>query len=52
MGPTSAAEKMQSDVARGRVLIADDDPLMRMDLAEMLTEEGNWPGRCGRVAAR
>ena len=40
MGPTSAAEKVQSDVARGRVLIADDDPLIRMDLAEMLTEEG------------
>jgi len=40
MGPTSAAEKVQSDVARRRVLIADDDPLMRMDLAEMLTEEG------------
>ncbi|HEY4992373.1 MAG TPA: response regulator, partial [Nakamurella sp.] len=27
-------------MARGRVLIADDDPLIRMDLAEMLTEEG------------
>ncbi|HEY5152154.1 MAG TPA: response regulator, partial [Mycobacterium sp.] len=27
-------------MARRRVLIADDDPLMRMDLAEMLTEEG------------
>jgi len=40
MGPTSAAEKVQSDVARRRVLIADDDPLIRMDLAEMLTEEG------------
>jgi len=40
MGPTSAAEKVQPDVARRRVLIADDDPLMRMDLAEMLTEEG------------
>jgi len=40
MGPTSAAEKVRSDVARRRVLIADDDPLMRMDLAEMLTEEG------------
>ena len=40
MGPTSAAEKVQPDVARGRVLIADDDPLIRMDLAEMLTEEG------------
>ena len=40
MGPTSAAEKVQPDVARRRVLIADDDPLMRTDLAEMLTEEG------------
>jgi len=40
MGPTSAAEKVQSDVARRRVLIADDDPVIRMDLAEMLTEEG------------
>jgi AmiR/NasT family two-component response regulator len=40
MGPTSAAEKVQPDVARRRVLIADDDPLIRMDLAEMLTEEG------------
>ncbi len=27
-------------MARRRVLIADDDPLMRMDLSEMLTEEG------------
>ena len=27
-------------MARRRVLIADDDPLIRMDLAEMLTEEG------------
>jgi hypothetical protein len=40
MGPTSAAEKVQPDVARRRVLIADNDPLMRTDLAEMLTEEG------------
>jgi len=40
MGPTSAAEKVRSDVARRRVLIADDDPLIRMDLAEMLAEEG------------
>ena len=40
MGPTSAAEKVQSDVARRRVLIADDDPLIRTDLADMLTEEG------------
>ena len=40
MGPTSAAEKVRSDVARRRVMIADDDPLIRMDLAEMLTEEG------------
>ena len=40
MGPTSAAEKVQSEVATRRVLIADDDPLIRMDLAEMLTEEG------------
>ena len=36
----SAAEKVQSEVATRRVLIADDDPLIRMDLAEMLTEEG------------
>ena len=36
----SAAEKVQSDVARRRVLIADDDPLIRTDLADMLTEEG------------
>ena len=35
-----AAEQPRADVARRRVLIADDDPLIRMDLAEMLTEEG------------
>ena len=36
----SAAKQLRSDVARRRVLIADDDPLIRMDLAGMLTEEG------------
>jgi two-component system, response regulator PdtaR len=36
----SAAEKVRSDAAGRRVLIADDDPLIRMDLAEILAEEG------------
>ena len=36
----SAAEKSRSDASRRRVLIADDDALIRMDLAEMLVEEG------------
>ena len=36
----SAADKVRSDAAGRRVLIADDDPLIRMDLAEMLAEEG------------
>lgn len=36
----SAAERLRSDVTRRRVLIADDDALIRMDLAEMLDEEG------------
>ena len=37
----SAAEKLRADVNRQRrVLIADDDALIRMDLAEMLAEEG------------
>jgi len=35
-----AAEQVRSDMPRRRVLIADDDPLIRMDLAEMLAEEG------------
>jgi AmiR/NasT family two-component response regulator len=35
-----AADTVRSDRAGRRVLIADDDPLIRMDLAEMLTEEG------------
>jgi len=36
----SAAERLQSAASRRRVLIADDDALIRMDLAEMLVEEG------------
>jgi two-component system, response regulator PdtaR len=36
----SAAEKLRSEVTKRRVLIADDDALIRMDLAEMLVEEG------------
>jgi len=36
----SAADKVRSDAAGRRVLIADDDPLIRMDLAEILAEEG------------
>ena len=36
----SAADTVRSDGAGRRVLIADDDPLIRMDLAEMLAEEG------------
>ena len=36
----SAAEKSRSDASRRRVLIADDDALIRMDLAEMLVDEG------------
>ena len=36
----SAAEKSRSDASRRRVLIADDDALIRRDLAEMLVEEG------------
>jgi AmiR/NasT family two-component response regulator len=35
----SAAMKVRSDLPRRRVLIADDDPLIRMDLVEMLAEE-------------
>ena len=35
-----AADTVRSDRAGRRVLIADDDPLIRMDLAEMLAEEG------------
>jgi AmiR/NasT family two-component response regulator len=35
-----AAGTVRSDRAGRRVLIADDDPLIRMDLAEMLAEEG------------
>ena len=35
-----AAEQVRSDMPSRRVLIADDDPLIRMDLAEMLAEEG------------
>ena len=35
----SAAMKVRSDLPRLRVLIADDDPLIRMDLVEMLAEE-------------
>ena len=38
-GPMSAAMKVRSDLPRLRVLIADDDPLIRMDLVEMLAEE-------------
>ena len=34
------ADTVRSDRAGRRVLIADDDPLIRMDLAEMLAEEG------------
>ena len=36
----SAAERLLSAPPRRRVLIADDDALIRMDLAEMLVEEG------------
>ena len=36
----SAAERQRSEASRRRVLIADDDALIRMDLAEMLVEEG------------
>ena len=36
----SAAERLRSASSRRRVLIADDDSLIRMDLAEMLVEEG------------
>ena len=36
----SAAERLRSEASRRRVLIADDDALIRMDLAEMLVEEG------------
>jgi len=37
----SAADRLRADVNRQRrVLIADDDALIRMDLAEMLAEEG------------
>ena len=35
-----AADTVRSDRAGRRVLIADDDPLIRMDLAEILAEEG------------
>ena len=35
----SAAMKVRSDLPRRRVLIADDDPLIRMDRVEMLAEE-------------
>jgi len=35
-----AADTVRSDRSGRRVLIADDDPLIRMDLAEMLAEEG------------
>ena len=35
-----AADTVRSDGAGRRVLIADDDPLIRMELAEMLAEEG------------
>jgi len=36
----SAAERLRSASSRRRVLIADDDSLIRMDLAEMLVDEG------------
>ena len=36
----SAAERLRSAPSRRRVLIADDDSLIRMDLAEMLVDEG------------
>ena len=36
----SAAERLRSAAPLRRVLIADDDALIRMDLAEMLVEEG------------
>ncbi len=36
----SAADRVRSDAAGRRVLIADDDPLIRLDLAEILAEEG------------
>ncbi len=36
----SAAERLRSGAPRRRVVIADDDALIRMDLAEMLVEEG------------
>jgi len=36
----SAAERLRSEPSRRRVLSADDDALIRMDLAEMLVEEG------------
>ena len=36
----SAAERLRSAAPLRRVLISDDDALIRMDLAEMLVEEG------------